>query len=643
MTGNRSKENQTAVWFLILAICALIVRVIYLVQARANDPLFFAPQMDALYHHQWALSIAAGTRFIDDAFFRAPLYPYFLGLLYKVLGTNLFWVKFVQAVIGSANCGLVYLLARKILLFHGRELKTRTGENVARISGLVMAFYPLVIYFDGELLIPSLLGFLILLGLVLLFRSHDLDRQWWIPGLVFGLAAIARPNVLAFLVLVPVGFFLEYRRSAWRRMGWFLGAAVLIILPVTVRNYIVSGRPVVIAWQGGTNFYIGNNPESDGVTAILPGTRASWWGGYNDVKRFAERSAGKPLKGAEIDRYWMEQGLEFWRAHPAKALSLVARKLFLLVSGYEVSNNRDIYFFKHCSFLNLLIFNWRFLKFPFGLLFPLALVGFYLSRRIKRRLVPIYLFLGAYGLSFVLFFVTARFRMPMVPLFIIMAVYGVARVRRLEKQKLRAPIAVLVISFILVNLNLAGVGRKADQAQNHLTVAMAEHETGKPNEALAELRQALVYDSAANVLMLEATILMESGQPGNAEQAALAAVRVAPENAGVYGTAGDIYAGMGRFDLASGYFGKAVELDPYSVQAWNNLGNIALSRKDLAQARRYYERALRINPVFTIALFHLGLVDYYEGNKEIARSRWKHVLELDPNHTKARQALNQLR
>ena len=78
---------------------------------------------------------------------------------------------------------------------------------------------------------------------------------------------------------------------------------------MTVRNYVVSRQFVPIAWQAGTDFVIGNNPQSDGVTAIVPGTRSSWWGGFDDVKRLAEAAAGRPLKGAEIDRYWLARVL----------------------------------------------------------------------------------------------------------------------------------------------------------------------------------------------------------------------------------------------------------------------------------------------------------------------------------------------
>src|SRR5512143_2147158 len=119
-TGVNQRPRSTdsgspARWFLVIAGVAFLLRLIHLLQLRHNYPLFLSPQMDALYHHEWALAIATGKQFIADAFFRAPLYPYFLGLLYKLFGTNQMAVKVVQALIGSAGCGLLYLLARRLL------------------------------------------------------------------------------------------------------------------------------------------------------------------------------------------------------------------------------------------------------------------------------------------------------------------------------------------------------------------------------------------------------------------------------------------------------------------------------------------------------------------------------------------------
>jgi 4-amino-4-deoxy-L-arabinose transferase-like glycosyltransferase len=704
---DRPNQSPALAWFFIVAGVAFVLRLIHLLQLRHNDPLFFSPQMDSLYHHQWALAIASGREFIADAFFRAPLYPYFLGLLYKVFGANLLVVRIIQALIGSAGCGLVYLLARQLLRPRASSPKPHAAPNSgvhpsslilhpsslilqlsslilhpssliphpSDVAGFVMAAYPLAIWFDGELLLEGLLTFLVLLGFVLLLRSRDTDRQWWLPGIVFGLAAITRPNVLAFLAVLPAWLFVEYRtgskgsrvgrdgprltepgfksrarppepatprtlRTVRARLALVWGAAAIVILPVTIRNYVVSGQFVPIAWQAGTNFYIGNSAESDGVTAILPGTRPTWWGGYSDVRRLAEEAAGRPLKGPEIDRYWLGKGLEFWRRQTGKALGLLARKTFIWFAGREAMNDRDLYRVKHYSFINYLFFTSKFLKFPFGILLPLALAGVWLWRREWRRFLPVYLFVGAYSLSFIVFFVTSRYRTSIVPFLAILGGMGLIGLIRPMRGR-GVALAIAVAAFLFFNANLAGAGRQGSPGQNHIDAAIGLHEQGRDAEAVAELREALKLDSATGILSFEADLLAAQGEFAEAERAGRAAIRLHPSDADGYGILGNVFAYAGRFDSAAVYFQALLERSPYELKAWNNLGNIALLRRDFERARYYYEGALKLQPTDAQAMYSLGLCDYYEGKVAEARALWQQALKLDPSFTKAKQALEQ--
>ncbi len=80
---------------------------------------------------------------------------FFLALLYKIFGVNLFVVRLVQALLGAVSCGFLFLIGKR--LFNRRS---------GLAAGLLMAVYPLFIYFDGELLIPVVLIFLVLAGFV---------------------------------------------------------------------------------------------------------------------------------------------------------------------------------------------------------------------------------------------------------------------------------------------------------------------------------------------------------------------------------------------------------------------------------------------------------------------------------------------
>jgi Flp pilus assembly protein TadD len=673
-------QGSPLLWFLIISAVAFLLRLIHLLELRHNDPLFLSPQMDALYHHQWALAIAAGKEFIADAYFRAPLYPHFLGLVYKLFSANQMVVRIIQSLIGSATCGLTYLLARRLVEKHQipnpksqtstkvsnpkSAICNRPAEGFARAAGFVMAAYPLAIWYDGELQLEGLLTFLLMLGFVLLYRSRDTDRQWWLPGIVFGLASLARPNVLVFLAVLPVWLFLDGKgfrgwraqgsgsgarppepqtprtRSAWSPLLLVWGAAALVILPVTIRNYVASRQFVPIAWQAGTNFYIGNSPQSDGMTAILPGTRGSWWGGFDDVKRLAEQALGRPLTGAEIDRYWLGKGLEFWRQQPGKALGLLARKTFLWFAGYEVGNERDLYAVKHYSFINYLLFNTRFLKFPFGILLPLALVGVWLWRREWRRFLPVYLFVVAYSLSFAVFFVTSRYRTSIVPVAAIFGAMGLMGLtRRMAGRDRIVALAIAAAAFLFFNANLAGAGRQVSPDQNYVAVAVGLHAQGKDAEALAVVRQALKVDSAGNVLSLEAALLSTLGDFAGAESAGRAAVRLYPSAPDGYEALGAVLATAGQLDSAVVYFEIVRSRSPHSIDAWNNLGDIAVTRGDYPKARYYYEGALKIRPTYLPAMLGLGFCEYSEGKKAEARARWQRILTLDPSFVRARQAL----
>ena len=684
-------QGSPLLWFLIISAVAFLLRLIHLLQLRHNDPLFLSPQMDALYHHQWALAIAAGKEFIADAYFRAPLYPYFLGLVYKLFSANQMVARLVQALVGSAGCGLVYLLARQLLKPQASSRKPHTAPNsgvhpsslilhpsdvVPRIAGLVIAAYPLAIWYDGELQLEGLLTFLLMLGFVLLYRSRDTDRQWWLPGIVFGLASLTRPNVLVFLAVLPVWLFLEYpgrskkpqitpkeqrkpdenpqitqigrkrsgRQTLWTRLALVWGAAALLILPVTIRNYVVSRQFVPIAWQAGTNFVIGNNPVSDGVTAIIPGSRPTWWGSYDDAKRLAEQAMGRPLKGAEVDRYWLGKGLEFWHQQPGRALGLFLRKTFLWFSGYEVGNESSPYTVKRYSFINYLLFDSRFLKFPFGILLPLALAGVWLWRRQWRRFLPLYLFVAAYSLSFIVFFVTSRFRTPMVPTVVIMAAVGLpGLVGPMAWRERRIAVAIVIAAALLLNADFVAAARRTNQDESHFSAAIGLRKQGREAEALTEVRLALEHDSATTVLTLEATLLASTGNRAGAETAARAAVRLHPSDANAYGALGYVLATASQDDSAAHYYEIALTLDPYYLDAWTNLGNFALKRRDLAKARYYYERALKIRPTDAEAMFYTGLCDYFEGKVAEAHARWREILRLDPSFVKAKQALEQLK
>lgn len=85
---------------------ALALRIVYLWQIR-DAPYFTLLMGDARSYDAWARRIAAGDWIGSEVFYQAPLYPYFLGIIYRFFGHDLVAVRVVQSILGAAGATLL--------------------------------------------------------------------------------------------------------------------------------------------------------------------------------------------------------------------------------------------------------------------------------------------------------------------------------------------------------------------------------------------------------------------------------------------------------------------------------------------------------------------------------------------------------
>lgn len=427
-------------FLLLTAGLALVVRVAH-VLAMTHSPLFSHPIMDMALHDGWARRLAGGEWLGRQAFFRAPLYPYLLGLVYGVAGPSPLLARILQALMGVGTVLLTHRLARR-----------SAGSAAARVAAVVTALYWPLVFYEGELLLTGLATFLGVAALVGLQEAsvRRASGPWLVAGLLLGLGAVTRPNFLAVAALLPLAFLrMPVSRRPGRR-GW-LALALGVLVPVSlvaVRNRLVSGDTVLIAWQGGVNFYIGNNPEADGHSAILPQAGGDWDARGADYD-LAEAAAGRRLKPSEVSWYWTRRALSWIVSEPLAWARLTGRKVLYLIWAPEIPNNLAPEFWRRLSPV---------LALPLpgaALLFPCALAGL-LSAAGRRRLTLPAFFVVSYGATVVLFFVCGRFRIPLVPaLAVLGASFAVRLIRRIRREPFRvcAPgLALLGGCFLVVTL-----------------------------------------------------------------------------------------------------------------------------------------------------------------------------------------------
>lgn len=544
---------------------ALGLRLIYVFQVRSS-PYFDVPILDAAYHDEWARAMLAGRSFIDTAYFRAPLYPAFLAAMYGLSGGSFLFPRIVQAVLGSLTCGIAFLLGRDAF-----------GRRVGIVSGIAAATYWILLYFDAELLIPVLITFLDTTLVWLLLRAHRRPSagRWLVCGLILGLSAIARPNILL-LAPAVVAWMLVVQWRRWKPFAvygfcWFAGC-VIPIVPITVRNYVVGDDPVLIASQGGVNFFIGNNPQSDGMSAIVPGLPTEWWQGYHAAIDRAEQAFGRALRPSEVSRYYYEQAGVFWRDQPLAAIRLTLRKLALFWGAGEIINNTDIHLITD-HYAPVV----RILPLGFWIVGPLGLAGLILGLGRPRELFPLWSFVTVYMVSVVMFFVTARFRVPILPVLIVLASHAVFWSAGAVRQRRWLPLGGVVAAVLVGGLVTNVIGRFEMPACAYPQVNLATTliQKSRIDEALDELQQAR---------------------------------RVEPGDATVYYTLGLAWTEKGDLAKAVESYRDAIARKPDYHQAHNNLGKLLDDANDTAGAIHQFEAALRAKPDHAPAHFNLARV-----------------------------------
>jgi len=464
---------------IITLIIGFAVRVVYVLEAQAN-PMHLAPQMDAGYHLEWAQSLLAGGNYHPGPFFRAPLYPWFLASLLWLYQGSLLAVSLTQGLLGVWTTWLTYQLSR--------EAFPRAGTRGAVIAAGLVSINWVLIYFDAELLLPTLaipLQLQALLGTIRL-RERSSPRSSIAVGALWGLAALVRPNCLLFVAAYALWALL--RKSRKPLVALSIAAGSLIpILPITAYN-AAQGDTVLISSQAGINLWIGNNPSSDGSTAVVPETRPDWWGGHLDAIRMAEEAEGRSLRPSEVSKHYTDKAARWALDSPGEWLSLFGHKLMLLVSHRELGNNTDPYFAAHHFSRTM-----RALPPSFALLFALGITGLLMGirRHELRPEVPAYL--AVYASTILLFFVCARYRAPLLPILAIGAGHTVTWAwAAWSSGRKVAPLLMASLCAALCAVSLGSASSNpTSSAPGHWQLGVASLQAGKPAEAEGHFQHVL--------------------------------------------------------------------------------------------------------------------------------------------------------
>jgi len=209
-----------------------------------------------------------------------------------------------------------------------------------------------------------------------------------------------------------------------RQAAAFILGLAIVLLPVAIRNYAVGGGFYLTTSQFGPNFFIGNNPNADGTYMSLRFGRGAPEYERQDATELAEHATGRTLTPSEVSSYWTDRAVDFITAHPAQWLSLLGRKVVLLVNATEMLDTESQESYAEWSW-PLRLGGWFG---HYGVLVPLAALGMMLAWPDRRRMAILYALTGVYAASVLMFYVFARYRLPLVPFLMLFAAAALCQI-----------------------------------------------------------------------------------------------------------------------------------------------------------------------------------------------------------------------
>ncbi len=571
------KANYKYKLLLAVIAFAIIVRLVFYIQSRSYNPYFINLISDAKNYDQWALEIIQNKFISKRIFYQAPLYPYFLATIYRILGHHINYIYLIQHFLGILNIILLYLVAYRCF-----------NKAVARISCILMLMHNSFIFFEGKLLTTTLFITLNLLIIYFLLKSKEKPslKNWIISGLLLGISCLSRQNNLILIPFVIIWILFSFNNNVRKRILYVLIiiiTSMLIISPAIIQNYVIQKDFTLIAHGGGLAFYSGNNKDAYGIPSRIEGISTEIEKIPQEELNLIEEETGRKVKHSESSRIWFRKAFSFIINNPFAYIKLLFKKFLIFTNSKGVNHIYSPYVEK--KFVPVL----KFLFVDFRMIFSLSIIGIFLSLKdSKKEHLLYYPYLIANLSVLLLFYVLTRLRLPMVPVLIIFASYGLYNLMQLYKRhdlgRMLKYVIVMIFAFIISSTDF--VMSEKRNVGEHINLGFVFLEKGLAGQAKSEFQKEIQINP-------------------NIPEAYIGLARCYE-----YNDKGERYGAGYNYNRCLYYYNKAISLDPGSMDAYNNLGIIYNSIREYDKAEEVFKKALAIDPDHLSIHHNLGQ-NYY--------------------------------
>jgi len=555
----------------LLTIFALALTVKLFIFFFITDPVIFYKY--PFFAERISKGIDIGERLLD----LSPSYLYLHVLYYKIYGSRWEGLAILQILMGSLTCLFTYLIAEKIF-----------NKMTGLIASVILILYGNLTMVELTLEPEALVLFINSLAVLVFIRagneciSGGRPWEWFLAGALIGLSVITKPNAL--FILPGAVIWIWWRQSSRGKKAMatillFMGM-ILLISPITLRNYLIFHDFVLVTADRGKVFFHGNGPGATGMERADLSHQGFIEEGQSEpdyahaLFRNAVRSiSGLPLKPSECANFWFSRTLEHIRDHRSAAFFLEIKKLCFFLGDYEVHDIDSTY--KNY----VAIRQWPLI--PFGIISALGLVGMGLSLIRFRKAFLLYWMVLSYLVSVMIFFSALRYSLPAAPFLSIFAACNLTHLlsllREKKTKKLLVLLSITAILFAGTRLIFQREIKTFDQWQ----------------------RATRIHYS------LGGKILFKKGQYREAITEFEKSLALQPDFAPAYNHAGMSYAILGDYERAEKNFQKVITVAPGMDEGYLNLGLLYELKGDLRKAIFNLEKALSLNPENLKAKTHL--------------------------------------
>jgi 4-amino-4-deoxy-L-arabinose transferase-like glycosyltransferase len=564
-----------------------------------NDK-YLAPLLDARAYYDWAHNIFSQNNFLGEGpFLLNPGYPYLLAGLFYLFGAKVSLITFIQFFVGALASVLVYFIASDVF-----------NKKVGFLAGVLSAVYGVHIFYEGVLVNFVWINFINLLVILLLLKLHKnrLNIISLIAGLLIGLSALFRPNILLFIPLLLAWFVVFFRKGSLKPLLCLSAGALIFLLPVLVRNVVVINEPVISSVSSGINLYIGNSPESDGTNMAIfkmgdvnlaaePSAMLSFF------KKKAEKNFSRSITYREMNDFWRNRSLLFILKRPLEWVKLEVKKIMLFFNFREASSNYnyDLFKAKYLIFKILPDASFVIPLFLLGLcyiFFPRVFNIYSINDSFwieSHKVALLLLYLMVYLLTVLLFFMLAEYRLPAISIMIIFASYAIITIAKFFKKPGRNIMISALLMLIVIKI---GSYRPPLNAVQLCDMATYYRRINNIEAARQFNLRAIVKDSEYYLPYYQMGTLLYVDEHVNLDAAV--------------------------------YLKKSIELLPTSA-AYINLGNIYQKEEKYIKSQKAYIEAIKLAPNIPEGWNNLAATEVMLGNYRRAISAWRQYLSLIQN------------